>query len=67
MELIDCPEIVDGQRCNAPCEITRRDELMSTDGLIEHIGTMCILGHRLFMPIDMLNRGSNDNNRRAEG
>lgn len=47
-----CPELVDGKPCGLPAEITRRTTLESTDGPLIHIGTMCVLGHVLFMPED---------------
>ena len=56
-ELVDCAELVpDGGglgpmvRCNAPAEVTRTARIASTDGLIQHIETLCVLGHRLLMP-----------------
>lgn len=35
--------------CGQIAEVTRRDVLDSTDGPVEHIGTLCVNRHVLFM------------------
>jgi hypothetical protein len=46
--LLPCPD----PSCPAPAEATDRVTLESTDGPIEHIKTLCLNGHRFFMPTD---------------
>ena len=53
-QVVNCPELVDGQPCNWPAEIQDVHELPSTDGPYEHIKTLCLRGHVLFMPSDMI-------------
>jgi hypothetical protein len=44
--LLPCPE----PTCDAPAEVLDRMVIESTDGLIEHVRTQCLGGHRFFMP-----------------
>jgi hypothetical protein len=50
MDYTTCPE----EGCGVPAEVVDRRVLDSTDGPVEHIDLVCILGHRFFMPVDML-------------
>ena len=58
-EWMDCAELVPQRagrgpmvRCNAPAEVIRIERIASTDGLIQHIETLCVLGHRFSMPAE---------------
>ncbi len=48
LDLVGCPE------CGAPAEVSRRDALGSTDGLIEHVFVRCVDRHWFYMPASML-------------
>jgi hypothetical protein len=50
MDYTTCPE----EGCAVPAEVVDRRVLDSTDGPVEHIDLVCILGHRFFMPVDQL-------------
>ncbi|NDL58765.1 hypothetical protein [Phytoactinopolyspora mesophila] len=46
--LYDCPE------CGLPAEVTVRDRLPSTAGLVEHVDVHCVAQHRFVGPADSL-------------
>ena len=46
--LSDCPQ------CRAPAEIVARWVFESTDGPLEHVKVVCVLGHWFAMPTWML-------------
>ncbi len=50
MDYTTCPE----EGCQVPAEVVDRLVLESTDGPVEHICVLCLLGHRFFMPTEML-------------
>ena len=52
LQLTACPE------CGLPTEITRRQVLASTDGMIEHVGLRCLARHVFLMPTSGLDRRS---------
>lgn len=54
IRIVDCPEIVKGERCNMSAEVTRLDYMDSTDGPVEMIGTLCMGKHVLYFPSEML-------------
>jgi len=45
--LLPCPE----PTCEAPAEVTDRMTIGSTSGPVEHLRTLCVRGHRFFMPM----------------
>lgn len=52
---LDCPEIIEGVRCNALAEVTKLTWLTDSEGSgIKHTGTLCLNGHHLFFPEIML-------------
>jgi hypothetical protein len=50
MDYTTCPE----ERCGVPAEVVDRWVLDSTDGPVEHICVVCLVGHRFLMPVEML-------------
>jgi hypothetical protein len=46
----ECPE------CGKPAEMQHRAVLASTDGPVEHVRTLCVGGHRFFLPTEALAR-----------
>ena len=44
MDIVCCP------RCGQPAEVVRRTHLCSTDGPIEHVSLLCLIGHVFLMP-----------------
>jgi len=57
MELVDngCPQLdINDKRCEAAAEVVRREDWESTDGLVEHAKTVCVMGHVLYMPAYLL-------------
>jgi hypothetical protein len=50
MDCTTCPQ----EGCAVPAEVVDRRVLESTDGPIEHIRVVCLVGHRFFMPTEML-------------
>lgn len=52
---LDCPEIVNGERCNALAEVVKLHWLVDSEGkAIKHIGTVCLNNHHLYFPEFML-------------
>lgn len=45
--LLPCPE----PTCGAPAEVADRMTIGSTSGPVEHLRTLCVRGHRFFMPM----------------
>ncbi len=50
MELQRCPE----EGCDLAAEVLDRFVLPSTDGPVEHVATVCVGGHRFWMPAAVL-------------
>jgi hypothetical protein len=44
MDIVCCPG------CSQPAEVVRRTHLCSTDGPIEHVFLLCLIGHVFLMP-----------------